>query len=105
MTNINTIIEEEKMSTVDEVIAEFQLVHNTKNLWKDETGETAFVPIGNLEEWIRQLVVNRDAHWQHAMQRAYEAGQASNTLREPTPEESQALAESTGCGVWMIEDK
>lgn len=43
--------------TVEEVVAEFETKFGDENIWKDETGETAFVPIGNLSDWLRQTLL------------------------------------------------
>lgn len=49
---------------IEEKRAEFVQKFATDNLWKDATEETAFVPVGNMEDWLRT-----------ALTEVYEAGQ------------------------------
>ena len=42
--------------SVEEMVQEFRKTFADDNLWKDEINETAFVAIGNIENWIRDTL-------------------------------------------------
>ena len=46
----------EKSKCVEEMVQEFRKTFADDNLWKDEINETAFVAIGNIENWIRDTL-------------------------------------------------
>lgn len=57
-------------TTNEELVEEFRRKFADENLWRDESGETAFVAIGNIEDWFRQALATKDAACEERMREA-----------------------------------
>lgn len=45
----------------EEIVEEFYKVFDTDNIWQGEDEWTKNVPIGNLEQWLRTILTEKDA--------------------------------------------